>query len=116
MKITKDNIVFVQYNGHNRPHQVCFSPRDGSISPHMIYKFFQEEYEIRCRYATYGMPSLSKRANLRKRMKVWFKPEYRPYDSEYSDRLLTNAEINGYGYEIITEPLFINEIIDAINY
>jgi hypothetical protein len=111
-QIKSENIVFIQYNGVNRPFQVYTDELVG-------YDFFHNKGIIKCYWSSLNLrPFLNKLSNpfKRKKLKIWFKEDFRPTDNSLKNKkILSNKEIENMGYVIIQEPKYLDEIIEAIN-
>ena len=112
--VKKENIVFVEYNGIGRPFQVYTDKLVG-------FDFFYKDGYIQCDWCSGNIrPFLNELSPIReekKKLKVWFKEEFRPNNNSLkkSEKILTNKEIEKMGYVIISEPKYLEEIVEAIN-
>ena len=110
---TKENIVFVEYNGVGRPFQVYTDDLTG-------FDFFYKDGYIQCSWCSCNIrPFLSKLTpewQAKKKLKVWFKEEFRPNNNSIEDdHILTDEEISTMGCVILPEPKYLDEIIDALD-
>ena len=111
--MANNDIVFVEYNGANRPHQVFTRDLTG-------YDFFYKYGYIQCEWCSGGInPFLSELCpewKLKNKLKVWFNEDFRPNKNSLKEaHILSDAEIKGMGYVKIGKPLHLDEICDAIN-
>lgn len=105
------DIVFVEYNGHNKPFSVWTKSNDG-------YDFSLKNGYLIAEWSSHYHPCLCPFANPEKmkiKRKLWFTEEFRPTHYADSSKILSNDEIQEMGYEIIQNPLWIEEILEALN-
>jgi hypothetical protein len=112
-KIKSENIVFIQYNGVDRPFQVYTDKLVG-------FDFFYNKGLIQCNWCSLNLiPFLNELSPIwkgKKKLKIWFKEDFRPTDNSLKNKkILSNKEIENMGYIIIQEPKYLDEIIEAIN-
>lgn len=105
-KMNTENIVFVEYDGLNRPFQVWDDKGD-------MYDFCTKNKELNATWAGSGGTYISNFYVIKKPRKLWFKPEFRPTKSGIS-KLLTNRDISEMGYSMIDKPTHLEEIVFAI--
>ena len=110
---TKENIVFIEYNGVGRPFQVYTDDLTG-------FDFFYKDGYIQCSWCSCNIrPFLNKLTHewqAKKKLKVWFKEDFRPDNNSIEDdHILTDEEISEMGYVILSEPKYLDEIIDALD-
>lgn len=112
-EITKEDIVFIEYNGVGRPFQVYTRDLIG-------YNFFYKNGWIQCETCSGNirpfLNELTPKWKAKKKLKVWFNEQFRPKNNYFKDKkILTDEEISEMGYEIVKEPKWIEEIIYAID-
>lgn len=112
--IKKENIIFILYNGIGRPHQIFTDNLDG-FDCYFKYK------ELQCDWCSGNirpfLSELSPKWKAKKKLKVWFKEDFRPLTNSASHKhILTDEEIEEMGYIRILEPTYLNEIIDVFDY
>lgn len=110
MEVSKQDVIFIEYNGIGRPFQVYTRDFEG-------YDFFYKDGCIQCEWSSGGIrPFLSPFANPEiKKRKLWFNADFRPTNNTFKEKkILTDLEISEMGYEIIKEPKWIEEIVYAI--
>jgi hypothetical protein len=111
MEINKNDIVFVEYNGVDRPFQVYTKDLEG-------YDFFYKDGWIQCDWCSGNVkPFLNAFVldKIKRKSKVWFLEEFRPTNNTFEEtKILTDSEISEMGYEVIKEPKYIEEIVYAI--
>lgn len=101
-------IVFIEFDGADRPFQVYTSDLQG-------YDFYLKNGSIDCNWCSGNIrPFLSQFAKPPKRKrKIWFDEEFRPTFSS-GNTPLTNKEIADMGYVIIPSPKHIIEITNLL--
>lgn len=103
-----ENIVFVEYNGANRPFQVWTDKNE-------MYDFSMKDGYLYAEWAGGGKPYIHKFREGIKPRKVWFKEEFRPTNGGVTEnRPLQNREIIEFGYSIIENATHLEEIVSAI--
>jgi len=105
-----DNIVFIEYDGKNIPFQVWtddMSMYDLRIKQGHLFA------ELSGMGGTTYIHKFS--SKIKRPRKLWFKPDFRPYDSgNIKKGPLQNRDIYEYGYSIIENPTYLDEILEAI--
>ena len=108
--ITKDNVVFIEYNGAGRPHQVWIDSKTG-------FDFFMKGGYITADWSSSGfMPYIHELIDrLKGKRKIWFREEFRPSNGgKRGYKPLSNKQIEKLGYVIIDKPNYLDEVVEAI--
>jgi len=108
-----EDIVYVEYNGANRPHQVFTRNLRG-------YDFFMKNGFIQCEWSSGNIrPFLNKLCpewEKKKKLKVWFNEDFRPTTNFFeNNHILPDIDIEKMGYVKINKPLHLVDIVTAIN-
>jgi len=108
-KMEELKIVFVEYNGANRPLQVWTDKNE-------MFYFSMKEGSFQAEWAGKSNPYIHKLREGIKPRRIWFKEEFRPTNGALVEQIaLQNKEINEFGFSVIENPTHIEEIIKAIN-
>lgn len=109
--MTTENIVFIEYNGANRPWQVWTDEKQ-------MYDFSMKQGELLAEWAGAGNTYIHPLTiSGKKPRKIWFKEDFRPTNGGVlGDIKLTNREIAEFGYSRIETPTHLVEIVEAIEY
>jgi len=109
-QITKEDIVFIEYDGIGRPFQVFTKDLEG-------YDAFYKDKQIQCAWSSSGInPFLNELINANKKRNIWFKESFRPTNNSSSIvKILSDINISEMGYKKIGKARWIDETVDAIN-